>query len=567
MTISAIHSATTKSAVLTVQAPTATNYVGLMELANSNQTQVALTGGSTATVTVYINTSAARNTTVNLTSSNTAAATVPATITVAKGTSSNNFTVTTSSVTSAKDVLITATCGGTVATFSVIVLPSNGVAVGSVSLYPSSVGGGSPLYGAGTVTLTGPAPTGGATVTLTGSRANIISIQGYAAGGGFSSTSTFIAAGGTTGTILAQTYAFTGINRATTITATYGGITRSADLLVTAQPQARLSRHESVQCASLALTPCFMALTPVTNSVGDTSGYYLYTPELHLMAETAISTATSKAIAYSYLWFGDLPVASVDSTNTTRWYATDHLGTPLLMTDASGAVVWRAEHAPYGGIYTYRAGPTLHQPLRLPGQTAQDGNDGYYNIFRWYRSSWGRYSQADPIGLNGGLNLFVYAYDDPANTTDASGLLGDERFHVCCRPVGGVPGASRRVPGRPNPGLHCYVRMFRGDGSSSARSWSVLDISGTAVPGINHLADLQWQQPRWCGSPMCANGAQECLDRLTVSYPSRPYPRFGLGGPNSNTFAHYLSDACGIPTPPQANSVDAPGWNQPVPQS
>ena len=31
-----------------------------------------------------------------------------------------------------------------------------------------------------------------------------------------------------------------------------------------------------------------------------------------------------------------------------------------------------------------------------------------YNIFRWYRAGWGRYSQGDPIGLSGGLNLLGY---------------------------------------------------------------------------------------------------------------------------------------------------------------
>jgi RHS repeat-associated protein len=93
------------------------------------------------------------------------------------------------------------------------------------------------------------------------------------------------------------------------------------------------------------------------------------------------------------------------------------------MTDASGTVVWRAEHTPYGSIYTYRAGATLHQPLRLPGQTAQDGNDAYYNIFRWYRATWGRSTQPDPIGINGANNLFAYADANPITDRDPLGLV------------------------------------------------------------------------------------------------------------------------------------------------
>src|SRR5262249_25494192 len=152
------------------------------------------------------------------------------------------------------------------------------------------------------------------------------------------------------------------------------------------------------------------------------NGYYLYTPELHLLAETQISTSSPKPTAYAYLWFGDLPVASIETaTNTTRWYATDHLGTPYLMTNASGAIVWRAEYAPYGAVHTLRAGSTLHQPLRFPGQFSQDGTELSYNTFRHYRSSWGRYTQADPAGFKDGPNLYAYARANAITHSDPLG--------------------------------------------------------------------------------------------------------------------------------------------------
>jgi RHS repeat-associated protein len=48
--------------------------------------------------------------------------------------------------------------------------------------------------------------------------------------------------------------------------------------------------------------------------------------------------------------------------------------------------------------------------LRFPGQEA-DAADGErsYNIFRWYRSGWGRYTQGDPLGVDGG-DTHVYRY-------------------------------------------------------------------------------------------------------------------------------------------------------------
>ncbi len=435
VTISAVHSATTKSVVLTVLVPTAANYVDECRPASYQ-----LTGGTSTTCAVFLNTppTAGKGTTVNLTSSNTAVATVPATVTVPKNAQSATFTVNTSSVTTPKDVTITATGGGTTWSGTLLVLPASGVALSSINvsnsfqdytLYrainsPQTV---TPVTVLGTVTLTGPAPAGGATVTITGSRTNAIVITD---GSGGPATSVLVPAGATSADFWGQMYPFTGSNRGNTFAATYAGITRSVDVLVIALQQASLGRHDPIICASLALAPCLsdtdlsdsgLRATPL--AVGDSSGYYLYTPELNLLAETEVSTASAKSIAYSYLWFGDLPVASVETaTNTTRWYATDHLGTPLLLTDTAGAVAWRAEYTPYGDVYTLRAGASLHQPLRFPGQVAQDGSGLNYNVFRWYRSGWGRYTQSDPDRDNAPFHPYDYANDNPLRWSDPRGL-------------------------------------------------------------------------------------------------------------------------------------------------
>lgn len=46
------------------------------------------------------------------------------------------------------------------------------------------------------------------------------------------------------------------------------------------------------------------------------------------------------------------------------------------------------------------------------------------NIFRWYRAGWGRYTQADPIGLAGGVNVYGYARGNPMLLIDPTGLQG-----------------------------------------------------------------------------------------------------------------------------------------------
>lgn len=51
-----------------------------------------------------------------------------------------------------------------------------------------------------------------------------------------------------------------------------------------------------------------------------------------------------------------------------------------------------------------------------------EGPEKRYNIFRWYRAGWGRYTQADPIGLASGSNLYSYVDDNPVGYMDIFGL-------------------------------------------------------------------------------------------------------------------------------------------------
>ena len=60
--------------------------------------------------------------------------------------------------------------------------------------------------------------------------------------------------------------------------------------------------------------------------------------------------------------------------------------------------------------------------LRFPGQQATDASGLFYNYQREYEPEVGRYSQSDPIGLDGGVSTYSYVGGSPALFADPIGL-------------------------------------------------------------------------------------------------------------------------------------------------
>jgi len=194
-------------------------------------------------------------------------------------------------------------------------------------------------------------------------------------------------------------------------------------------------------------------IAPATVATGNRR-YFFYGPELHLLAESELTTSPSPTILTEYIWFDDQPVAQSDTTETTSWTFTDHLGTPTLQTSAAQGVLWRAEYEPYGVVYSLRS-TDQHQPLRLPGQEAEQlsaGANGMtsrsYNINRWYQPSVGRYTQFEPLRLLD-INEYLYASDSPLSVTDPRGLAPS---NVDEAPPGSKPCSSL---GPPDPARDC----------------------------------------------------------------------------------------------------------------
>jgi RHS repeat-associated protein len=106
---------------------------------------------------------------------------------------------------------------------------------------------------------------------------------------------------------------------------------------------------------------------------------------------------------------GYAPLALVAENGSNQlelyWVHGNHLGVPLVTSDFAGNVV--------------NPGDDFLRP-GFPGQS-QVLSDLYYNRHRDYDPVTGRYIQADPIGLAGGPNPYLYADGDPINLIDPTG--------------------------------------------------------------------------------------------------------------------------------------------------
>jgi RHS repeat-associated protein len=302
-----------------------------------------------------------------------------------------------------------------------------------------------------------------------------------------------------------------------------------------------------------------------TETSGSSKAYFFYSPDLHLLATTGISTLASPPTQTEYIWMNGAPVAQQTVSGSSVWTFTDHLGALLIQTNSAGAITWRAEYEPYGRIAVLRTGGPLDQILRYPGQEMDSfsygplGNsDRFYNIFRWYRSRWGRYTQADLLDSFGMENEYGYAMENPVTNFDSLGLKAE----ICCKPL-----ANFAFGVWPLRGRHCFI-WDDGFIYEIQREGGFLFFAGSGHKRMS--AGSPSGICKEC-KPKCGGGNQrDCLDRVHNDYlQDAPYPFFFAPfGPNSNTYANTLAEECcqgGFPddmgwTPGRNSPRPDPNW-------
>jgi len=74
---------------------------------------------------------------------------------------------------------------------------------------------------------------------------------------------------------------------------------------------------------------------------------------------------------------------------------------------------------------------SFEQLVRCGGQ----GDTGFVQfLHRWYDAETGKWLRRDPIGVEGGINLYAYTENNPVNRVDVLGLCREtceEKFNRC----------------------------------------------------------------------------------------------------------------------------------------
>jgi len=192
-----------------------------------------------------------------------------------------------------------------------------------------------------------------------------------------------------------------------------GGVSVSAGY----DGHARLISYTS---GATALTHGYNGLDDrVSTTQGSDVQRFVYDPAGRLLGEYGTSASDVKAETIwltpdpgTELQFGGddgvggyAPLA-IATGGAIVWAHGNHLGVPVVLTDASGTAV----------------SPGGYTKVGFPGQT-QTLADLYYNRYRDYDPTTGRYIQSDPIGLAGGSNPYLYAEANPLKYIDPTGEL------------------------------------------------------------------------------------------------------------------------------------------------
>jgi RHS repeat-associated protein len=263
-----------------------------------------------------------------------------------------------------------------------------------------------------------------------------------------------------------------GFESGTTNWTPYGGVQQSAS---TVARSGGLSLRQTTATANAGSYQDITGLIPgrayqfvawVRSESGDVSA------KLAVSDTTGANMVSSTATAFDSMWWAVQATftataegkarVKLEKTATTGALLWDDVGMVSDGDDCAKAVKLR--YYPYGQEV---GTATANDRVKFGTYTRDSGSGLDYAMNRYYMSTWGRFTTADPYRASGGpgdpgsWNRYTYVGGDPVNRTDPSGLLMSA---VGCVYVGGVSGGGIDVSTNCPPG---YIEDWSGSGGGA----------------------------------------------------------------------------------------------------
>lgn len=177
-----------------------------------------------------------------------------------------------------------------------------------------------------------------------------------------------------------------------------------------------------------------------------------------------------------------------------QFFHFDHNGNTIALTDEDGAVSAIYNHLPFGK--TAGAYSRINNPFTFGGALGvlDEGGGLYYMRARFYDANLRRFLTIDPVGLQGGDNVYAFAGNNPISRQDPSGLMWRERYSESdnYKAAKDYRGITYRSPMKKYEDT-CLIAMDKTLGSSPVTGKGYTYLKGLWLTGEGNYSDALWE--------------------------------------------------------------------------